>query len=318
VGSRTTYVAVAVVVLLAAGFAAAAALGRSPAPGKGCHGQGSHGCTTTTTTTPSTTTTGSSPCGTSVGSEPTTYQHVVWIVFENKSYSEIVGSGAAPYLNSLAAQCGLATNYSAVAHPSLPNYIALTSGSTQGITDDNAPSLHPLGVASIFSQLGSGWNAKNESMQTNCQLSDSPLYAVRHNPATYYTGIRTACALQDTPGGIGANAPFTFVTPNLCDDMHDCSVATGDQWLAANLPGLLSSSAYTGGGTAVFVTWDEDDGSASNHVATLVISPYTPAGARSSAAFDHYGLLATTQSMLGLGCLGSSCSASSLRSAFGL
>jgi hypothetical protein len=307
---------VGVAVLLVAGFVAAAtAVGRDPVSGKGCHGQGRRVCTTTSTTT---TPTGSGPCGTSVGKQPATYQHVVWIVFENKSYSEIIGDSAAPYLNSLAAKCGLATNYLAVSHPSLPNYIALTSGGTQGITDDNPPSAHALGVASIFSQLSSGWNAKNESMRTNCQLSDSSPYAVRHNPAVYYTNIRTTCSLQDTPGGISANTRFTFVTPNLCNDMHDCSVSTGDQWLAANLPGLLSSSTYAAGGTAIFVTWDEDDGSASNHVATLIISPYTPVGARSAAAFNHYGLLATTQSMLGLGCLGSACSAGSMRGAFGL
>jgi hypothetical protein len=108
------------------------------------------------------------------------------------------------------------------------------------------------------------------------------------------------------------------VTPNLCDDMHDCSVAAGDLWLSANLSPLLSSSEYTSGSIAIFITWDEDDFSSSNHVATLVISPYTAAGARSAVAFDHYSLLATTESMLGLPCLGSACSAASMRGAFGL
>jgi hypothetical protein len=273
-----------------------------------------------TTTTAPTTTNGQppGPCGTMVGRQPLTEQRVVWIVFENKSYGEIIGSGDAPYLNSLASACGLATNYFAVGHNSLPNYIALTSGGTQGITDNDPPSAQPLSVPSIFSQLGTSWEAKNESMPSNCDLSDEYPYAVKHNPAAYYTNIRTACSTQDVPGAISANSRFTFVTPNLCDDMHDCSVAAGDLWLSANLSPLLSSSEYTSGSIAIFITWDEDDFSSSNHVATLVISPYTAAGARSAVAFDHYSLLATTESMLGLPCLGSACSAASMRGAFGL
>jgi hypothetical protein len=260
----------------------------------------------------------SEPCGTKVGQHPATYEHVVWILLENKSYSEIIGSSSAPYLNSLAKKCGLATNYYAVSHPSLPNYIALTSGATQGIRDDNPPSSHPLTAASIFSQLGTAWDAKNESMPSRCDLTDASPYAVKHNPATYFTNIRTACATQDIPGGVSANTRFTFITPNLCNDMHSCSVTTGDHWLSANLPALLSSSTYTAGGTAVFITWDEDDSSASNHVATLILSPYTPLGARNSTSFNHYSLLHTTETMLGLGCLGAACSATSMRTAFGL
>src|SRR5213079_1440463 len=111
-------------------------------------------------------------------------------------FGEIIGSSAAPYLNKLASQCGLATAYKAISHPSLPNYIAMTSGSTQGITDDSGPSAHPLDVPSIFSQLGSDWRALEESMPSNCSLKNSGQYAVRHNPAAYYTNIRTACQTQ--------------------------------------------------------------------------------------------------------------------------
>jgi hypothetical protein len=258
------------------------------------------------------------PCGTRVGQQPFTDQRVVWIVFENKSYGAIIGNPDAPYLNSLAAACGVATNYDAVGHNSLPNYIALTSGGTQGVADNDPPSAHPLAVPSLFSQLGTAWQAKNESMPSNCALTDAYPYAVRHNPAAYYTNIRAACSTQDISGGISADARFTFVTPNLCDDMHDCPVAAGDAWLAANLPPLLASSTYTSGGLAIFITWDEDDFSASNHVPALVISPSTPTGARSASTFDHYSLLATTESLLGLPCLGAACSATSMRTDFGL
>jgi phosphatidylinositol-3-phosphatase len=260
-------------------------------------------------------------CGTAT-TPPATYQHVVWVVMENKSYSEIIGSGSAPYLNQLARQCGVASNFFAETHPSLPNYIAMTSGSTQGITDDNGPSSHPLGVPSIFSQLGTGgaWRSLQESMPSNCYLSNSGSYAVRHNPATYYTNIRSDCSLYDVPLGAtpDISARFTFVTPNLCNDMHDCSVATGDSWLSSFVPKLFASSEYQAGATAVFITWDEDDSSASNHIATIVASPTTTPGTVSSTSFNHYSMLRTTEEMLGLSALGNAGSATSMRSAFGL
>src|SRR5262249_3558110 len=98
------------------------------------------------------------PCGT-VNTAPRIWRHVVWILMENKSLADVIGSGNAPYLNRLARSCGTATNFHAESHPSLPNYLALTSGSTQGITDDGPPAEHPLAAPSIFSQLGSHWQA---------------------------------------------------------------------------------------------------------------------------------------------------------------
>jgi phosphatidylinositol-3-phosphatase len=246
----------------------------------------------------------------------------VWIVFENKAYSDIIGSSAAPYLNRLADDCGLATNFTAETHPSLPNYIAMTSGSTQGITDDAGPASHPLNVPSIFSQLSGGRSRSlQESMPTNCLLTSSGDYAVRHNPMTYYTNVATDCARFDVPLGPtpDISAAFTFVTPNLCHDMHDCSVATGDAWLSNFLPMILSSPEYQSGSTAVFITWDEDDSSEGNHIPTLVISPTTQVGARSATAYNHYAMLRTTEELLGITTyLGAAATATSMRAAFGL
>jgi phosphatidylinositol-3-phosphatase len=257
------------------------------------------------------------PCEDS-GAPPATYQHVVWIVFENKSYGSIIGSPDAPYINSLAHACGLATNFFAEAHPSLPNYIAMTSGATQGITDDSGPSSHLLSVPSVFSQLGSGWRSLQESMPANCAKTSSGDYAVRHNPAAYYTNVN--CAGQDVPLGStpDLSAKFTFVTPNLCHDMHDCSIRTGDDWLAGFMPKVLSSPEYQAGGTAVFITWDEDDGSSLQHIPTIVISPYTTSGTRAGGIYNHYSMLRTTEELLGLSPLGSALSSLSMRSAFGL
>ena len=261
------------------------------------------------------------PCGTA-STPPASYDHVVWVVMENHSYNEIIGSSSAPYINQLASQCGSAAKMFAESHPSLPNYIAMTSGSTQGITDDSDPALHPLTAPSIFSLAGSGgWRSLEESMPSNCYLTNSGQYAVRHNPAAYFTNVRTDCATQDVPLGSSPDisARFTFVTPNVCSDMHDCSISTGDNWLAGFLPKVLASAEYQAGKTAVFLTWDEDDSSQSNQIPTLVIAPSVTPGTSSSTTFNHYSMLRTTQELLGLSpLLGGASSATSMRSAFHL
>jgi hypothetical protein len=256
------------------------------------------------------------PCGTA--GDPPAWQHVVWVVMENKGYTDIVGAPAAPYLNALAGKCGLATQFFADTYPSLPNYIAMTSGSPQGITDNAGPSARALSVPSIFSQLGSDWRSLQESMPGNCAAESSGLYAVKHNPAAYYTNVD--CAAQDVPLGDppDISARFTFITPNMCNDMHDCSVAKGDAWLADWLPKVLDSRQYHAGTTAVFITWDEDDHDEGNHIATLVIAPSTPPGTTSATMFNHYSMLRTTEELLGLPALGGAASAASMRSDFGL
>jgi len=260
------------------------------------------------------------PCGRAT-SPPPSYDHVVWIVMENHSYSEVIGAAGAPYENQLAAQCGSASRMFAESHPSLPNYIAMTSGSTQGITDDNGPSSHPLNVPSIFSVSAGNWRALQESMPSNCLLANSGQYAVRHNPAAYYTNIRTECASLDVPLAAtpDVSARFTFITPNLCNDTHDCSVATGDAWLSGELPKIFASAQYQAGRTAVFLTWDEDDSSMSNQIPTLVIAPSVTPGSAPTTTFNHYSLLRTTEELLGLSpLLGNAASATSMRAAFGL
>src|SRR3954447_23956432 len=259
------------------------------------------------------------PCG-RTSSPPGQYDHVVWVVMENKAYGSIIGSASAPYENQLAAQCASAVNFFAETHPSLPNYIAMTSGSPQGISDDNPPSSHPLDVPSIFSQLGTGWRSLQESMSSNCLLTNSGTYAVKHNPAAYYTNIRSDCASLDVPlrNPPDLSARFTFVTPNLCSDTHDCSVQTGDAWLHGFLAKVFSSAEYRAGATAVFLTWDEDDSSHSNHIATIVAAPSVAPGMAPTARFNHYSMLRTTEEMLGLGLLGKARSATSMRSAFGI
>jgi hypothetical protein len=123
--------------------------------------------------------------------------------------------------------------------------------------------------------------------------------------------------LDDLANG---NLPsFSFVTPNLCNDTHDCSVTTGDDWLKAFIPKLTSTPQYQSGSTAIFVTWDEDDMTNVNQVATIVIAPSTVPGTKSAVKFDHYSLLRTTEEMLGLTTfLGGAASATSMRGGFNL
>jgi hypothetical protein len=111
---------------------------------------------------------------------------------------------------------------------------------------------------------------------------------------------------------------FTFVTPNTCNDTHDCSVRVGDSWLAGWLQHVLRSPEYRSGSMAIFITWDEDDGGGSNSIPTVVVSPDTRSGTRSGAGFNHYSMLATTEDLLGVGRLGAAAGARSMAGAFNL
>ena len=153
------------------------------------------------TTQPPSQTPAAGPCG-RTSSPPSGYDHVVWIVMENHSYDEIIGSPDAPFINELVGQCGSATDFHGEAHPSLPNYIAMTSGSTQGITDDLPPTDHPLDVPGIFSLLpGGASRSLEESMPSNCVRTNSGDYAVRHNPQTYYVNLGGDCDHYNIPLG---------------------------------------------------------------------------------------------------------------------
>jgi hypothetical protein len=283
----------------------------------------------------------SGPCGTAT--TPHAYQHVVWIWMENHSLRDIIGNKSqAPYINSLAASCGLATNYHNTTHPSLPNYLAATSGLAQpdlpilSYLDCSPSVICDTSAKSIFGQ-GESWKAYQESMPSNCDKSDSGEYTVRHNPAPYYTSL-SECSSRDVPyTQLSADLArstlpaFSFITPNLIDDMHDGTIAQGDAWLARNLPAILNSHEYKAGTTAVFITWDEGSGGfpieecddpgvtdTSCLVPTIVISPSTPTGTTSGTFFDHYSLLATTEQLLGLPKLRSALSATTMTAAFHL
>jgi phospholipase C len=258
---------------------------------------------------------------------------------ENHSYGTIIGASQAPYINALAEACGVATNYHNISHPSLPNYIAATSGlptsALQPFTADCRPVPEcSTPAASIFAQLAS-WKVYEESIPSNCAREDSGEYAVRHNPPPYYTTL-AGCATKDVAFTelardlVHRTLPaFSFVTPNLIDDMHDGSVTQGDAWLAHTFPEILSSTEYRNASVVLFLTWDEGEGGSSDncaenttdvgcHVATIVVSPSTRPDTRSPTLFNHYSLLGSTERLLGLPLLGRAASAHSMLSAFNL
>jgi hypothetical protein len=271
-----------------------------------------------------------SPCGGSA-TPPTVYDHVIWIVMENKTYANVIGSSQAPYETSLGQQCATATSYASVGSPSLPNYLGMTSGSTHGVSDDAAPSAHPIKSDNLFRQVrahGGTARSYQESMTGNCNVRNSGRYAVRHNPAAYYVAgsDRSACRTDDVPLGtlergalrhdLDADTlpTFAFVTPNLCNDTHDCSVRTGDRWLQQWLPVLVESSSYASGRTAIFVVWDE-----LTPMPFLALAPTVPTGTKVIAKVDHYALLRTTEEMLGIPTmLGAAARAPSMRSSLHL
>jgi hypothetical protein len=223
---------------------------------------------------------------------------VVLIVMENHSHGQITGSASAPYLNGFAHRGTLFTNMNAVGHPSLPNYLALTSGSTLGCTSDACPT-RSFHAKNIFEQLSAhrrSWRSWEESMPGRCVRSNAGTYAVRHNPAVYYTDLfPRPCPEFDVPypkSLPGRSHGLTFITPNICHDTHDCSVAVGDTWLRRHVPKLLKR------GTIVVITYDEGEGS--NHVFCAARGPGVGQGVRRRAAYTHYGLLAGIERHFGL------------------
>jgi phospholipase C len=220
---------------------------------------------------------------------------------ENRSYSQAI---AGRYIAQLAKQYAAATNYHGVTHPSLPNYLAMTSGSTWGIADDGFHALPPGGLGAQLTKAGVSWRAYMEGMNNGCFRSGYP-YALKHNPFAYYGGACPSNVVNFTqfPRDIAsADVPrFVWITPGLCHDGHDCSTAIADQWLAQTVPQILATGAWKEGGV-LFITWDEGEDSA-NSVLTLVIKP-DPETHTSSAAYNHYSLLATIEDRLGVPRLG--------------
>jgi hypothetical protein len=265
------------------------------------------------------------------------FDHIYVIMMENKEYPSVVGDGSAPYLNHLIQQYGSATNYTGVAHPSQPNYNALWSGSTGGITDDDNHDLTGTTVADQLEAAGKSWMVFAEnypassgapSCYTDATAKDGPdgsgTYARKHNPAMSFTSVnqnaqRCAEHITDFSHFDPAAANFNLIVPNLCHDMHDCPVSAGDSWLQNWLPShILNTSTWNQTNSAVIITWDEGTSptGGGGHIPTIIISKQTPAGYVSATPANHYTLLRTIEDAFGLGCLQASCTNGNLAQFF--
>jgi phospholipase C len=245
----------------------------------------------------------SSPLPASAAGVPQ-FAHIVIIVMENRGDSAIMGSASAPYINSLASSYTWFDNYSAVAHPSLPNYLALTGGDTFGITSDcQRCFVSGANLGDSLAGAGISGTAYMEDMPSACFLGDSGEYVQKHDPWVYFDSVRTTGKCQSVvpfsqlwTDLAGNHLPaYVWITPNSCHDMHDCSVATGDRWLANVVPQLLDSPAFTQQDSLLAIVWDEDDGRGDNHVPLILAGPSVKRGSVSHVAANHYSLLRTVE-----------------------
>lgn len=246
-------------------------------------------------------------------------------VVENHSLRQM--RSGMPFTAGIARRYGYAVDYRAIRHPSLPNYLAMASGSTHGVTDDLSPASHRLRGRTVFGQaLARGKTAKvyAEGMPSRCALNSSGRYAVRHNPWTYFVQERRACRRHDVPmrtfGGDvdrGRLPNAGMVVPDLCHDAHDCSLAGADSWLRHRMRRVRGGPDWQSGRLAVVITADEDDGSQGNKVLTVVMHPSQHSRVV-RRRLTHYSLTRLYEDVLGARHLGHAATAPSMSDAFRL
>jgi phospholipase C len=241
------------------------------------------------------------------------FEHVIVIVFENKEEAQVIGPRAAPTFNAMARRYVRFTNYWGLTHPSLPNYIAMVSGGTQGITSDCTTCIvSARNLADSLEVAGRTWKTYAEGLpRPGFTGAFAGRYAKKHVPFLYFRDIASSPArrghvvpFSQLPADIARNAmpDFALVIPDMCNSMHDCPVQTGDRWLAKVLPPLLRLPR-----TVIFVTFDE--GLSGNHVPSLAVGSAVRRGVRVTSRIDHYSLLRTIETAWGLPLLGHSAAA---------
>lgn len=239
------------------------------------------------------------------------FDRVIVVVMENKARSGVVGNPHAPAFNAFARQGAVLSGYRGVTHPSLPNYLALVSGSTHGITSDcTGCTVGGNSLADTLEARHLTWKAYAEGLPRPGWTGPSHgRYAKKHVPFLYFRNVVSSRARlrqvvpltqfdRDRAGGMLPN--LSLVVPDLCHDMHDCSVAMGDAWLKRFVPPILKLP-----GTVIFVVFDESD-SSNPAVPALALGTLVRPHSRATRTLDHYGLLRTIEDGLGLRLLGHS------------
>jgi hypothetical protein len=250
--------------------------------------------------------------------------HIAVILMENQEYGDIIGASSTPYINGLAKRFALARQMYAIGHPSLVNYLALTSGSTHGINSDCTDCSVPGGgLAGQLAVKNISWKGYMEDLPRPCfQGPGSGGYAKKHDPFVYYRALVRSPAMCNrvvpfgqlsADEGSGHLPAFTWITPNLCHDMHDCDPAVGDRFLSRTIPPLLRALGPRG---LLILTWDEgssDNGccrlASGGHVATILAGPLAKPGGQLPTPVDHYSVLQTVEDLFGVPRLaGAACS----------
>jgi hypothetical protein len=233
------------------------------------------------------------------------FAHVIVVVFENKERGSVLSNRAAPSFNAYARRYARLLRYYAVTHPSLPNYLALVSGSTQGIRSNclncviDAPNL-----ADTLEAAGHTWKTYAEGFPNGAR------YAKKHNPFVYFRNVDRSriVPLNELAADLGEGTlpDFSLIVPDLCNSMHDCSVSVGDAWLRRLAKPLLQLD-----NTAIFVLFDEGTSRVhgGGHIAALVLGTAVRPGARNGAFLTHYSVLRTIEDAWGLLRLGRSAQA---------
>ena len=235
------------------------------------------------------------------------FGHVFIVVEENASYADVIGSSSMPYFNSLANTYGLATNYYANLHPSIPNYFELTAGKTLTVIDSETPQSFPVSDDNVVHELiaaGKSWKSYAEDLpNAGYTGGNTAKYLVRHNPLAYMNDV------QNTPAQAQNLVPFSefaadlptanlaaysFIVPNSCDDAHDCPLSTADAWLKTNIDPLINSPVFQKDGLLIIV-FDEgntlDFTQGGGHVAAVIISPFGKPAYKSIALYQHQSVL---------------------------
>lgn len=251
------------------------------------------------------------------------FDHIALIVLENTNYDMVIGNPLMPHYNELAKEYTLLTQYYAVQHPSLPNYLALIGGDTFGVNADcldcfvDAPSLPEMIEAS-----GRTWKTYQEGMPEPCFLGDQGKYAQRHNPFVYFDAIRldhSACVDHVVPLTTlqvdiqSRSLPhFLFITPDTCNNGHDCPLDVADGWIA-DLLSTLTPALESSGSYLVVITFDEAEKPAllyrllergGGRVPAILYSPLVKQGFEDATSYNHYSLLKTISAAWGLSYLG--------------
>jgi len=232
------------------------------------------------------------------------FAHVVLVVEENHSYSEVIGNASMPYYNSLAPQYGVATQYFANAHPSIPNYLMLTTGLIETVDDNFSGVISDDNVVRELMKAGKTWKSYAESLPSEGYMGgDTGLYLRHHNPFTYLSDVQNNAAeaanlvpfTQFATDLAENNLPqYSFIAPNIMDDAHNGTLAQADAWLQTNIAPLLANAEFQNSGLLI-ITFDEGDTSDLNHgggqVATLIISSVAKKGFQSKTFYQHQSTL---------------------------